>query len=53
MRVSVNVPAFVAAVLFAIAWFGSTSYGHFDYAPWMLAGLFSFSLTGFVFFNRQ
>jgi len=52
MRISANVPSLIAVVLFAIAWFGATGYGHFDYVPWMLGGLFSFSLTGFVFFDR-
>lgn len=52
MRVSVNVPSIIAAVLFGIAWFGSTEYGKFNYVPWELAGLFFLALTGLIFFNR-
>lgn len=52
MRVSTNVPASIAAILFFIAWLGCIGAISVNPASWTDGGLIFLALTGLVVFNR-
>lgn len=52
MRVSVNVPATIAAILFVVAWLGAIGAIGVNVEAWRDAGLVFLALTGLVIFNR-
>lgn len=45
-------PAFIAAILFAIAFLGTVNVVHVNVEAWTTGGLFFLALTPMVIFNR-